>query len=363
MLGFKFIKTSPTEFVFLVKNGKIKKQGAGLSFYYFAPTSSISIVPIDTKDQPFIFNVTSKDFQVISIQGQCTYNIKEPHKIYNLLDFTVDSNGNFTGDGLEKLSLRIMNIIQVITREFMIQYDMVEALKSADKLVQYCKDIIQQDNAIISLGVDILDISILNISSTPDMMKALETSTREKILKEADMSIYERRNFAVEQERKIKENELETEIKIQQKNKQIEEEKLNAQISMEEKQKQLKEKQFETSALSQKKDFELKLEGVKNDLKLEEESIKLIELKNQNIVLRSEAKSKALELELKPLKDLPPEILEILLQSNFDTNQLISKAFLNLAKGENKIQNLNITPELLTYLLDNDFKQKSKRKK
>ena len=358
MLGFRFIKTTPTEFVFLVKNGKIKKQGTGLSFYYFAPTSSISIVPIDTKDQPFIFNITSRDFQMISIQGQFTYYIKEPDKIYNLLDFSVDANGKLVGDGLEKLSIRIMNVIQVITREFIVQYDMVDALKSSDKLVQYCKEKIKQDNAIISLGVEVLDISILNISTTPEMIKALETSTREKILKEADMAIYERRNFAVEQERIIKENELETEIKIEQKNKQIEEEKLNAQISIEEKQKQLKEKQYETFALSQRKDFELNLERVKNNLKIEDENLKLVEIKNKNILLRSEAKSKALELELKPLKELTPELLEVLLQSNLDANQIISKAFLNLAKGEHKIQNLNITPELLTNLLKNESKRK-----
>jgi protein-L-isoaspartate O-methyltransferase len=57
------------------------------------------------------------------------------------------------------------------------------------------------------LGIEILGANILAISATPEMARALETETREKFLQqEADQAIYERRNFAVEQERKIKEN-------------------------------------------------------------------------------------------------------------------------------------------------------------
>lgn len=46
MFGFKFIKVQPTEHVILTKNGKITKEGSGLSFFYFAPTHSLVKVPI-----------------------------------------------------------------------------------------------------------------------------------------------------------------------------------------------------------------------------------------------------------------------------------------------------------------------------
>ena len=52
------------------------------------------------------------------------------------------------------------------------------------------------------------------------MERALETETREKLQQEADQAIYLRRNFAVEQERKIKESELNTEIAVEEKKKQ-----------------------------------------------------------------------------------------------------------------------------------------------
>jgi hypothetical protein len=46
MLGIKFIKVEPTSFVMQFKRGKIVREGAGLSFMYFAPNSSLVLVPI-----------------------------------------------------------------------------------------------------------------------------------------------------------------------------------------------------------------------------------------------------------------------------------------------------------------------------
>jgi hypothetical protein len=37
MLGFRFIKFQPSEYVFKYRNGDIVKEGDGLSFYYYAP--------------------------------------------------------------------------------------------------------------------------------------------------------------------------------------------------------------------------------------------------------------------------------------------------------------------------------------
>ena len=62
------------------------------------------------------------------------------------------------------------------------------------------------------------------------MTRALETETREMLQQEADQAIYGRRNFAVEQERKIKESELNTEIAVEEKQKQIAEKKMESDV-------------------------------------------------------------------------------------------------------------------------------------
>ena len=81
----------------------------------------------------------------------------------------------------------------------------------------------QQYGEVAQLGVEITGLSILRISTNNETHRALEARTREEILKESDDALYERRNASIEQERKVKENELNTEISIEEKKKQIRE--------------------------------------------------------------------------------------------------------------------------------------------
>ncbi len=50
MLGIRYLKVPATTYVLQFKAGKVVKQGPGLSFFYFAPTSVIAQVPISSVD-------------------------------------------------------------------------------------------------------------------------------------------------------------------------------------------------------------------------------------------------------------------------------------------------------------------------
>src|SRR6185312_7056980 len=68
----------------------------------------------------------------------------------------------------------------------------------------------------------------------PETARALEAEARETLQRQADEAIYARRNASVEQERRIKESELETEIAVQLKQRQIRESQVAADIAVEE---------------------------------------------------------------------------------------------------------------------------------
>src|SRR5207253_458313 len=85
-----------------------------------------------------------------------------------------------------------------------------------------------------ALGVELLGFSVLAIKPVPETAKALEAEARERMLRQADDAIYARRNNAVEQERIIRENELNTEVAVQTKQREIEETRLAGQIALEE---------------------------------------------------------------------------------------------------------------------------------
>ena len=83
------------------------------------------------------------------------------------------------------------------------------------------------------MGVEILNLAILSLKPTPEMAKALEAEAREALNRNADEAVYSRRNAAIEQERRLKENELETELLVQTKQRELHERELEAQIALE----------------------------------------------------------------------------------------------------------------------------------
>jgi len=89
-----FIKVPPTTYVLHYQNGKIRREGAGLSFFYWAPTSTIVAVPLASADVPFVFQETTSDFQSVTIQGQLTYRVADPKRLASLLDFTLDKRSS-----------------------------------------------------------------------------------------------------------------------------------------------------------------------------------------------------------------------------------------------------------------------------
>ena len=89
MFGIKFIKVQPTTYLLQYRGGKIVREGLGLSFFYYAPTTSLVAVPVASTDMPFIFQETTADFQTVTIQGQVTYRVGEPKRLAALLNYTL----------------------------------------------------------------------------------------------------------------------------------------------------------------------------------------------------------------------------------------------------------------------------------
>lgn len=345
MFGINFIKFDSMTYVLHYKNGKVKREGKGLSFFYYTPTSSITAIPLGSKDFQFIFNETTKDFQTITIQGQITYKIENPKQLADSLDFTLDTNHRYKDDNFEKLNQRLNNEAQTSTSSYIQGLTLKEALRSAKSISEKISDGLRNSNSTKILGVEVLSVDVLAVRATPEMAKALETETRESLQKEADQAIYERRNFAVEQERKIKESEMNTEIAVQEKKKQINE-----------KQAEIKIKEAENERLLR----EMKISA---DVSIEEQKTKLIEMQVENEKKQADSKGYALEKTLKPYQDIDWKTLMALNSSNVSALDNIGFAFRELAENSDKIGVLNITPDFLETVIQNQRENKKPIKK
>lgn len=89
-----------------------------------------------------------------------------------------------------------------------------------------------------------------------------------------------------------------------------------------------------------------------SDIALEEERRKLVTLAAENARLDADARAYALSATMKALQSADTSVLQALTNSGMKPQQLIALAFQELAAKADKIGTLNISPDLLSELLD-----------
>jgi regulator of protease activity HflC (stomatin/prohibitin superfamily) len=180
------------------------------------------MVPITTVDAPFIFNETTNNFQAVTVQGQITFRIVEPDTIAQLLNFTINPRTRrYQSEDLARLNQRIVNIVQVYTRNLLQQLSLEDALRSSESLARNVLARLQEGQELTALGIECMSLFYTTLKTTPEMTKALEAEQREALQRRADQAIYARRAEAVEQERKIKQNELSTSVALEERRKEL----------------------------------------------------------------------------------------------------------------------------------------------
>jgi hypothetical protein len=315
MFTIRFMKTAPTTYVLHYRNGQLKREGPGLSFFYYAPAATIVTVPLASADAPFAFQESTADFQAVTIQGQLTYRVADPKRLASILDLSIGPNGAYRTEDHRKLTERLVHNTQTLMRAETQKLTLSEALTSSGTLSAVVLAALKSSEAVAQLGVEILNLALLAVRPTPEMAKALEAEAREALQRRSDEAIYARRNNAVEQERRIKESELNTEIAVEEKQRQIRETRMAAEIAIEQ----------QRAALMN--------ERVEND--------------------RKEADSRAYSLEatMKPLRSVDWRTLMMMSPNGGDAKTVIALAFQDLAANAQKIGELNISPDLLRSLL------------
>ena len=310
-MGFKHYKIQPNEYVLVMKNGKVVKQGIGLSFFCNTLNTGMSVVPTVSFDTFFAFDeVLTSDFQGINIQGDISYIIRDYEKVAGMIDFSYISESGYEekkAEAKQIMGKRITNLAKTSVTKFVNARDVKAVIHSQEELAAFLTEKMTSNEAITELGLEVVTVSILAVSPSVETKKALESATREQILQQQDNAIYKRRNAAIEQERIVKENELNTEIKVA-------------------------EKEHENQMLRQKN----ALEEVELESKVTKEKV--------------DTKAYANEIMLKAMESVDKDVLLAILLSGMDSKTLIAKAFYSLAENTDKIGNLNISPDLLETL-------------
>jgi hypothetical protein len=202
---------------------------------------------------------------------------------------------------------------------------LTDAILGAARLAEGILTGLKRNPEIAALGVEILGASVVKVKPTPETARALEARAREAILREADEAIFERRKFAVENERTIKQSELDTEIAV------------------EEKKRTIRETQMEAEASVRRKKHELRKAEMEADISLEDRRQSFVKINAENTRTLAEAEAHRLAAVVKSLQAADPRVIQALAASGMDPSQLIAQAFGGLAERAERIGQLNVS--------------------
>lgn len=340
-LFLRHLRGAPTSWVRHYARGKVKHDGIGQSFWYRPLTAVLSEVPVDDRELPLLFHARTGDFADVTVQATVTYRIADPVKASARLDFSIDpEHGAWRAQPLDQIATLLAELAQQPALDLLARIPLTEALTAGIAPVRDAvTTALATDPRLAETGVSVVSARVVAIRPEPELERALQTPTREAVQQDADRATYERRATAVERERAIAENELQTKIELARREQQLVEQhgantrrkaELDASAQLVAVQGQAEREQVTAAAAAARAKLiaagEAEAERVRADAKAA--GVRALRL--------AEAEGEAARLNA--YRDLPPAVLQ-------------SLALTELAGKLPEIGQLTVTPDVVTGLL------------
>ena len=204
---FRHLRAEPTSHVLDYKGGTLRREGPGQAFWFRAINTAVAEVPIDDREQSFLFHARSADFQQLTVQGVITYRVVDPRRVARRIDFAIDlGTGRWKQTPLEQLAGLVTQLAQQFVIDELVKRDVRRIL--ADGVAPIRAHIaagLEAEPALEQLGIQVVAVRVAAVAPTSELEKALQQPTREAIQQDADKATFQRRELAVEAERALAE--------------------------------------------------------------------------------------------------------------------------------------------------------------
>jgi regulator of protease activity HflC (stomatin/prohibitin superfamily) len=315
----RHMRSEPSAHILRFQSGKMVASQSGPSFWFHPLSTALAEVPLDDREQPFLFTGRTLDFQDAAVQGTLTYRVADPERLAKRIDFSIDlDKGLYLHKPLGQLADLVTQFAQGFALEYLNQTPLHQALQEGLKEIRgRIETDLRSSSELEALGINLVAVRLTKISPSSEMEKALQAPTRESIQQQADQASFERRALAVEKERAIAENELQNKIELTRR-----EETLI-------KQNGLNERRRATDEVETRK---VETKAAADRLKVQRQA------EAEGIDMLQDARNRAEKQRMDIYRDLP-------------TGVLIGLAARELAGKLERIDHLNLAPESLSPLL------------
>ncbi len=212
----RHLRAEPSFHVLRFRRGRLVASGRGLAFWFRPLSTSIAEVPMDDRELPFLFHGRAQDFQDAAVQGVITYRVTDPEKVAARIDFAIDlDTGLLLEQPLEKLAGLLTELAQQFAFEYLTRTPLRHVLaEGVAELRERIGQGLRQEAELAEMGLEIVAVRVGAVQPVAELEKALQVPVREAIQQEADEATFRRRAEAVEKERAIQENELQNQIEL-----------------------------------------------------------------------------------------------------------------------------------------------------
>jgi regulator of protease activity HflC (stomatin/prohibitin superfamily) len=223
LLVARHVRADASTHILHYRGGRLRRSGRGLAFWFMPLSASIAELPADDRELSILFHGRSSDFQDVTAQGVLTYRIAQPATLAERIDFTIDlAKGAHRRQPLEKIALLLTELAHQHASGYIGATPIRAVLTEGyTRIRERVEAGLATDPGLAEMGIAIASVRISSVKPTPDLEKALEAPTREKIQQDSDEAAFTRRALAVEKERAIAENALVNQIELARREEQL----------------------------------------------------------------------------------------------------------------------------------------------
>jgi regulator of protease activity HflC (stomatin/prohibitin superfamily) len=221
--GLRHLRGTPTTYVRHLRSGRLAHEGTGLSFWFRPLSAVLSEVPVDDRELPLVFHARTGDYQDVTVQATVTFRVTEPALAAARIDFSIHPDtGIWRVTPLEQVAGMLTESAQQHALELMGRTTLTDALVGGVAAIrERITAGLSADPRLEETGLAVIGVRVVAVRPEPEMERALQTPSRERVQQEADRATFERRAVAVERERAISENELQSRIELARREEQL----------------------------------------------------------------------------------------------------------------------------------------------
>jgi regulator of protease activity HflC (stomatin/prohibitin superfamily) len=212
----RHLRAAGTSHIVQIRRGKQVRSGTGLSFWFRPLSVTVSEVPVDDRELPAVLHARTSDFQQVTAQATIGYRFADPEAVATRIDFSIDADrGTWRAEPLEHVARLLTESAQQRALDLVSGLPLGQAItEGGPALREHIEASLAADEWLRQSGIAVTGVRVTAVRAEPDLERALQTPARESVQQDADRATYERRAVAVERERAISENELQSKIEL-----------------------------------------------------------------------------------------------------------------------------------------------------